>query len=387
MIRSRQKIASLGVALCLASMPGILLAADKPEPVATVANQGFRISTSEGQAVVPVIASLDWSKPQPKITRAVVMFHGKGRDVEGYYRTAQEAADIAGSAGRDTVLIAPQFLDTVDIEAHHLPAEVLRWQGTDWEAGATAAAPFPLSTFDVIDALLKRLADRASFPNLKTIVVAGHSGGGQLVQRYAVVGRVAAALADVGIHLRFVIANPSSYIYFSDERPGGGGMPAPFAADSCPQFNHWKYGIVDPPAYVKLDSQNTWARLEAEYAKRDVIYLLGTADNDPHEKDLDVSCGGEAEGKSRFERGRAYYSYLHDRNRANWNQHLRFVPGVAHSAKKMFTSACGVNALFDGGRCPDQNHSARVAAWRAHCVRKLRSLYSQQQAFDFLKSA
>jgi hypothetical protein len=28
-----------------------------------------------------------------------------------------------------------------------------------------------------------------------------------------------------------------------------------------------------------------------------------------------------------------------------------FVPGVAHSARKMFTSTYGVNAIFDAGVC------------------------------------
>ena len=85
-----------------------------------------------------------------------------------------------------------------------------------------------------------------------------------------------------------------------------------------------------------------------------VIYLLGTADTDPHEKDLDVSCGGEAQGPTRFVRGQAYYAYLHSRHPSGWKQRMWFVPGVAHSANEMFTSTCGVGAFFDVGPCPDQ---------------------------------
>jgi pimeloyl-ACP methyl ester carboxylesterase len=335
-------------------LPMNLLAEKRVEPVAAVASQGFRIITAQGPAVEPFVISLDWSKPQPKITRAVVVFHGVGRDVEGYYRTVQEAAEDAGSAARDTVFIAPQFLEPEDIDAHHIPSEVLRWQHTAWEAGAAATAPFPVSSYEVVDALLRRLGDHAIFPNLKTVVLAGHSGGGQLVQRYAVVGRETAVLAKAGIRVRFVIANPSSYVYFSDERPAAGGTLAPFKSDECRDFNRWKYGTVDPPAYVKVDADNSWAQMEAAYAQRDVTYLLGTKDTDPHEKDLDVSCRAEAQGPMRFARGQAYYAYLHSRSRSDWNQRLWFVPGVAHSARQMFTSRCGVNALFDAGHCPDQ---------------------------------
>lgn len=332
------------LALGLALTPTVVRGAERP--VGAIGSQALRVSTPRGSGIDPCLMSLDWSKPQPAVTRAVIVFHGKGRNVESYYRSIVEAADLAGPTGRDSVLIAPQFLDKEDIDAHRLSGEVLRWQGTDWESGAPAAAPISISPFEIVDAALAHLADRTLFPNLKNIVLAGHSGGAQLVQRYAVVGRAPAAISEGDIHLRFVIANPSSYVYFSDERPG--------PSKSCRDFNHWKYGLIDPPSYVQQDARSSWPQLEAEYAQRDVIYLLGTADTDPHEKDLDVSCSGKAQGATRFARGQAYFAYLHNRHPSGWNQRLWFVPGVAHSAHKMFTSACGVNALFDSGRCPDQ---------------------------------
>jgi pimeloyl-ACP methyl ester carboxylesterase len=341
--------------LGLALLPMVMGAAKRPAPVAAVGNQGLRIATAQGAGVVPYLISLDWSKPQPQIARAVIIFHGKGRDVEGYYRTARAAADLAGAAARDTVFIAPQFLDEQDVGAHQLAPNVLRWRGTDWESGVPAVAPVAMGSFEVVDAVLAQLADRSTFPNLKTVVLAGHSGGAQLVQRYAVVGRAPAAISRAGIHLRFVVANPSSYLYFSDERPAPDGKGALFrGAAFCGGFNQWKYGTVDPVPYVKLDADNSWAQMEADYVQRDVVYLLGTADTDPHEKDLDVTCSGRAQGPHRFARGQAYYAYLHARHATGWNQRMWFVPGVSHSAHKMFTSTCGVAALFDSGQCQDQ---------------------------------
>ncbi len=324
-------------------IPAVAPAAERHST--TVASEIFRVSTASGSASEPFDISLDWSRAQPQISRAVIVFHGVGRDVNGYYRSLQEAAEQAGAAG-GTLTIAPQFLDEKDIGEHHLSKDVLRWRRVDWESGAPAVAPLPVSSYEVVDALLARLADRGLFPNLKTVVLAGHSGGGQLVERYAVVGKAAATLASAGIHLRYVVANPSSYLYFSDERP----VPV----HSCRDFDRWKYGLIDPPAYVKQDSADTWLHREAEYAQRDVIYLLGTADIDPHEKDLDTSCAAEAQGPTRFARGLAYFRYLHARHPSGWDQRMRFVPGVAHSARKMITSPCGVSALFDTGACPDQ---------------------------------
>lgn len=281
------------------------------------------------------------------------MFHGKGRDVEGYYRTAQEATELARQTG-NTALVAPQFLDEADISAHGVTADVLRWHGTEWEGGVAAVAPVPISSYQVVDLLLKRLGDRTLFPNLKTIVLAGHSGGGQLVQRYAVVGQAFQSLVQNGIQLRFVAANPSSYLYFDDKRPSADGSLAIFSGVACPDFNSWKYGIVKSPSYVAQNGNIDWAQMEAAYAQREVIYLLGTDDTDPHEKDLDISCAAEAQGPTRFARGKAYYAYLRARHPSDWSQHMRFVPGVAHSARMMFTSSCGVAALFDVGKCPDQ---------------------------------
>ena len=323
------------------------IAVEETEPVKIIASQRTEIRTPSGVATLPLDISLDWSKPQPRVTRAVILLHGKGRDVDGYYRGLVRAARKAGRAGAESILIAPQFLNEDDVREHRLPQEIVRWRTGAWEAGGPAVGPAPISAYEVLDALLLRLADRATFPNLKDIVLAGHSGGGQAVQRYAVVGKAAAEVAAKGIHVRFVIANPSSYLYFSDERP----VPHGFG---CSGWNRWRYGTRDAPAYVKTTKKIGWEEMEAAYAKADVIYLMGDEDTDPQQKDLDVSCAGEAEGATRLDRGRAYFAYLKARHPADWGQRLWLVEGVAHSGEKMVEAPCGVKALFATGTCKDE---------------------------------
>lgn len=324
-----------------------LIAESKRPAVEHVANSTLRVTTSAGTGLLPIYLSCDLSKPQPHVTRAIVIFHGKGRNAEGYFRSTKEAVDAAGKAGRGTIVIAPQFLAEEDAEAHHLDSKFLRWHHERWEAGANAAGPADISSFDAIDGMLAQLADRSRFPALEQVILAGHSGGGQIVQRYAVVGRGEETLTKLGVRVRYVIANPSSYVYFSEDRPVSPTSFAPYTG-SCKSFNRWKYGAQEPPPYL---GQSSVADMEERYSRRDVIYLLGTADNDPHHPDLDVSCEAEAEGPHRFARGMAYFAYLKSRHTEGFAQRLWQVPGVAHEEREMFHSSCGMEALFDVPGC------------------------------------
>ena len=358
-MRARKSTATLAVGIIL-FMTSVVTRAQREAPVEQVASHLFGLQTPNGGAEMPLEISLDWNKAQPQVTRAVVIFHGKGRDVEGYYHSAQRAAELAGGdAAAASIIVAPQFLNEEDARAHRVPGDVLRWRQGVWEAGTDAAGPVPMSAFEVIDAIVGHLADRRFFPNLKTIVLAGHSGGGQAMQRYAIVGRADRIVGD-GIRIRYVVANPSSYMYFTDDRPrfdGGAIHLEAGDAGKCRDFNHWKYGplnIHEDEGYVKKSAAEGWQALEDAYAKKDVVYLLGTADIDPHQEDLDVTCQGEMEGPTRFLRGQAYFAWLHQRHGTEWHQRMWFVPGVAHSAGKMFTSECGVDALFERAACKEQ---------------------------------
>ena len=58
------------------------------------------------------------------------------------------------------------------------------------ETGLEAVAPAPISSYAALDTLIRHFANRAAYPALTEIVIAGHSAGGQVVQRYAVTNQV-----------------------------------------------------------------------------------------------------------------------------------------------------------------------------------------------------
>ena len=276
--------------------------------------------------------------PAPaKIERVLIVIHGRLRNAETYRKSGEVAAELAGQTA-NTLVIAPQFLNESDVALYSLPASVLRWQGNDWMGGGLSTGPNPLSSYAALDEIVGRLSDRKQFPDVKQIVIFGHSGGAQVVQRYALLAQEQPALKTEGIRLRYVVANPSSYAYFNEQRP------VAFDHAKCPGFNRWKYGLVDPPIYA---GGQTPAQLEGRYVKREVIYLLGQQDTDPQHTALDKSCAAKAQGAYRLERGKLFFGYLLRRHPEGINQRLIEVPGVGHNGDGMLTSPEGQKALFE----------------------------------------
>lgn len=354
-------------AFCFAMLPAAG-GAKREKPVNAIATEQLRVSTPRGAGIIPLYASVDGrpvelSHALPSVTRALLVFHGRLRNADVYNTSGLKAVAHAGGVGRETLLITPQFLAQVDIAKFHLPSTYLRWDPDGWMGGDDALNS-PVSSYDAIDAILDKLRDRRLFPHLSIVVLAGHSAGAQVLQRYAVVGREGDVLSDEGMPVRYVIANPSSYVYFSPVRPlldPGSNYSFAVPSNTCSgNYDHWKYGLVDPPPYV---GQVDFRKLEQDYLRRDVVYLLGTSDIDPNQSALDKSCSGEDEGPYRLFRGKAYFRYLELRHpelaQISASQQLWLVPGVEHDGDKMLNSECGLAALFDAGACPTRVLSPR----------------------------
>lgn len=290
-----------------------------------------------GSGALSIGVSQDWNHPLPQVQRALIVIHGRLRNAQTYLRSAEQAATQAGQLST-TLIIAPQFLNQSDDSRHALAQNLLRWHANDWMAGAPALGPEPVSSYTVLDQILEHLNDRQRFPALREVVIAGHSGGAQVVQRYAIATRADKALQARGIKVRYVIANPSSYAYFNTQRP----IPT-FDPASCPGFNTWKYGLEGLPAYA---SEQKTAPLEQAYMQRDITYLLGAKDIDPNHPALDKSCEAEAQGAFRLARGKHWFEYLTQRHPRGLNQRLIEVPDVGHNGDQMFTSPEGKKALF-----------------------------------------
>src|ERR1700761_1512457 len=113
-------------------------------PVSHISDTRMRIDTAAGVAELPLYISRDWNQPLPGIVRAVIVIHGKLRNADRYFDSAEQGRDAAQqqhAADADTngtLLIPPQFLATLDFGGRSQPADLLRWDANGWMAGDAA---------------------------------------------------------------------------------------------------------------------------------------------------------------------------------------------------------------------------------------------------------
>ncbi|MDE3167442.1 MAG: hypothetical protein KGN36_16690, partial [Acidobacteriota bacterium] len=189
-----------------------------------------------------------------------------------------------------------------------------------------------ITSFDFMDQILRKLANRRTFPNLKSIVVAGHSAGGQFVDRYAMANQVQGRL---GVRVVYLVANPSSYAYLDSTRPRGeSGLFRDFVdARNCTTYNKWPYGLEDRTGGYTVRQSDE--QLRRQFTERPVTYLLGELDTLPL-AGFDSSCPAMAQGANRLARGQAFARYVNEKFGAH--HRAMVVPLCGHNARCMFTS-------------------------------------------------
>src|SRR5438093_1848441 len=254
--------AAVGVlVLCSAAdRTPLAAAAGAPCVTATAAcTEWVRLAGGPARSMIYRTYSLD--APNDGIRRAFIMVHGTNRNADHYFTTATTAAFIGGALA-DTVVISPRIASGAGSCTDKLDANEVSWSctGDSWRSGGTSASNPDLTSFDFVDQILRKLANKSIFPNLRAIVVAGHSAGGQFVARYQMANRVHDTL---GVPISYVVANPSSYAWPDATRP----LPAddaapenakmawntedvhtkfsygPFDAAACANYDRWPAGL------------------------------------------------------------------------------------------------------------------------------------------------
>jgi pimeloyl-ACP methyl ester carboxylesterase len=297
------------------------------------------------------------------ITRALIVVHGAGRDADNYFLHVLAAAFLTNSL-ENTLVISPRFASNNGQGClDKLNSDELNWTcgGAErWTAGGPATNNRQVTSFELADEILRKLARKQVFPNLRTIVVAGHSAGGQFVSRYLMATEVHDRL---GVDVTYVVSNPSSFAYPDSLRPSSSAVPGNLAASApgyaiptppnppppfvpfsdaanCTTFDTWPYGLQQRKGYASKLSDE---QLKKQMAGRPTIYLLGGLDILPL-FGFDGSCAAMAQGPTRLARGVAFWRYVNEKLGA---QHkILVVPSCGHNARCMFTADQALPVIF-----------------------------------------
>jgi len=296
--------------------------------------------------------------PNKSITRALLMVHGAGRNADHYFSTATAAGFLAGALG-NTIIIAPRFAagkDTVKANEVLWPAG-----GDSWRSGGMSPSHPTLSSFDFADEILRRLGNKKNFPNLTTIVVTGHSAGGQFATRYEMSNKMHGTLP--GVSITYVVANPSSYAWPAAVRPlptgdadstvanheavGDSGEKVhtqytygPFDSTKVDGYDRWPAGLEHRAGYTAQMSDD---QLKTQLVERPTTYLLGQVDVLPL-GGFDSSPTAMAQGPTRRARGEAFFKYVTETLGAK--HHAIIVPECGHNDRCMFTSEEVLPVIF-----------------------------------------
>jgi pimeloyl-ACP methyl ester carboxylesterase len=315
------------------------------------------ITFGGGPARSMVYASYPLDVPNSAITRALIMVHGAGRNADHYFETSTGAGFLAGALD-NTIIIAPRFIAGQDKPS----ANEVMWPegGNSWRAGGMSPTNPIISSFDFVDELVRKVADKKTFPNLTRVVIAGHSAGGQFATRYEMATKIH---GTPGVSITYVVANPSSYAWPAAVRPLASGDANPATADKealgpdgekvhthfeygpadatkAPNYNRWPAGLENLAGYT---AGMTKEQLVRQLVERPATYLLGQVDVLPL-GGFDASPNAMAQGPTRRARGEAFFKYVTETLGAKHNAII--VSECGHNDRCIFTTNVVFPVIF-----------------------------------------
>ncbi|KAL3924755.1 MAG: hypothetical protein SGILL_000850 [Bacillariaceae sp.] len=336
----------------------------------------------------------------------LIIIHGSGRTAEDYLcaglsvipRSASNLHNVVNDNYNKYMVIAPFFAANVDETERSQIDDLLYWadKGDDvplshtWRYGAEAINGKNISSYGALDNMIEHLiSDTKKFPRLKQVVLAGHSAGGQVVHRWALLSSSPTIWDQQKVEIRVVVANPRSYCYLDNRRVlfqnstnntehDPYAIPSEKDIESCPYYSQWQWGLQpggDVVSHYKerilYDTNPT--QLAIRYGSRNVFYLTGELDVI---EQMDRCETKKFQGLNRNHRARNYWKALteffsdegnrNELRRGDLQHEFHVVKGSPHDHMLMFQSDTGRRALF--GEQSDDNDNDKVISVGAASV-------------------
>ncbi|KAN0060361.1 hypothetical protein ACQY0O_007690 [Thecaphora frezii] len=295
----------------------------------------------EGNVVQPYI--VETGKDATKIKRVIIMQPGLPRDYWKYAALARNSLlcaslNATANVDLDTILVAaPAWLTQADRSAGAGQENDLYFAGGGWATGGLSSGPqnTKVSSFTVLDKMTEKFFNKAEYPAVTSIYVAGHSLGGAMTQRYAVLRKE----SDVDANMHFFAGNPGAYTWPVTGRP----VENPSDTSCASKRDDWSYGLSNLPPYASGDNRDAIA---ARYYKRNVVYGLGLSDHEAG----DSHCEAAYQGDSHLSRGQNLEKALQELpGGVPASHHFNYVEGVAHEDYLILSDPVSQYYLFSEG--------------------------------------
>ena len=232
--------------------------------------------------------------------------------------------------------------------------------GDSWRSGGMSPTNPTFSSFDFVDEILRKLANKKTFPNLTKIVVAGHSAGGQYATRYEMANKVHGTLGGEphvrrrqSVELR--VAGRRAPAADARRGPRGRGQRGA-GPDGEKVHTHFQLrsvrrdeGAEFQPLAGRLRESHRYTaqvsddQLKKQLVERPTTYLLGQVDVLPL-GGFDSSPNAMAQGPTRRARGEAFFKYVTETLGAKHDAII--VPECGHNDRCIFTTDIVFPVIF-----------------------------------------
>lgn len=163
-------------------------------------------------------------KDYTKAKRIIMVLQGKPRDAWRYPNLMRYTGKCAVSnpdwptQDEDFIVTAPIIYNTNDLKAGGAAPTDLVWNGGSWASGGITKGPGDATwtTFKAMDSLVDLWFNQTMFPALTSVVIAGHSAGAILAQRYAMLRKSTSGQDE---NIKWLIADAGSYVWPNDDYP------------------------------------------------------------------------------------------------------------------------------------------------------------------------
>jgi hypothetical protein len=309
---------------------------------------------------IPYVSNYPINTFNSDIEHAILSVHSLNYNAYMALNNCKKIISISARFTQTTLVIAPQFLmkkHLTDSDPNSDEQNLLHWTvypfwGSSRAAIKSSAQPLNLSAYDILETIISSLCNKTTFPNLKRITILGHSAGGQLVIRFAAANTVEdTAALPAGVKIRYIVMNPSSYVYLTPERPVieselKFAIPSDEQIKKIPNYNYYGYGLDKLYGFHRR-KKLTPQTIKDRFPARNVIYLLGQ--NDVHTGGgLDTGPAALLQGPNRLERGKMFYQYLQHVYGLEITKHqkIALIPNAGHSSRQIISSRTGTRYIL-----------------------------------------